>query len=361
MIDIADKSNCCGCTACASVCPQGCIAMREDAEGFLYPEADKDACVDCGLCERVCPLLHKPARHEVFAVYGAKNKNDDVRLTSSSGGMFTLFAQAALADNGAVFGAAQDDGLTVRHVQAETAEELLSLRGSKYVQSVTAGCFAQARALLRAGRTVLFSGTPCQIAGLKGYLAKPYDNLLTIDVVCHGVPSPRVYRKHLRELAAQAGEPVTQVRFRDKTKGWKNGETLFLTEHCRMGASKRRETYMRLFLNNVSIRPSCAQCAFNNQRSLADITIADYWGVDKQFPQFDDDKGVTLVIVNTAKGAELLRRVRQDSELLATDFAKGAEYNLAVAKSLPLHPQREFFFANLEKYTLTELAAKLLP
>lgn len=361
MIDIIDKADCCGCSACASICPRGCISMREDAEGFLYPEVNAEACVDCGLCEQVCPLLHKPAQHEVLAVYGAKNKDDGVRFASSSGGMFTLLAQNVLRSGGVVFGAELDGKLAVRHILVDNDNDLVKLRGSKYVQSVVEGCFAEVRALLRSGKTVLFSGTPCQIAGLKGYLVKPCDNLLTVDVVCHGVPSPKVYRKYLSELAAQAGEPVTQVRFRDKEKGWKRGETLFLTEHQRMGSSKRKETYMRLFLNNVSIRPSCGQCAFNNQRSLADITIADYWGVDKQFPDFDDDKGVTLVIVNTAKGAALLERVKQNAEFLTTDFAKGAQYNQAVAKSLPLHPQREFFFENLDKYTLTEWAAKLLP
>lgn len=361
MIDFADKAGCCGCSACASICPHGCIALRPDAEGFLYPEVNEEACVDCGLCEQICPLLHKPEQHELLAVYGAKNKNDVVRFTSSSGGIFTLLAEAVLTKNGVVFGAALDENLQVRHISVEDAEGLVCLRGSKYVQSEIAGCFAEARGLLRAGRQVLFSGTPCQIAGFKGYLVKDYPNLLTVDVVCHGVPSPEVYRKHLAELAAQAGEPVRQVRFRDKEKGWKRGETLFLTEHQRMGASKRKETYMRLFLNNISIRPSCGQCAFNNKHSLADITIADYWGVDKQFPDFDDDKGVTLVIVNTAKGAALLECVKPNAEFLTTDFAKGAQYNQAVAKSLPLHPLREFFFANLDKYTLAELAAKLLP
>lgn len=360
MIDFADKADCCGCSACASICPRGCIALRPDAEGFLYPEVNEEACVDCGLCEQVCPLLHKPEQHQLLAVYGAKNKNDEVRFASSSGGVFTLLAEAALAKNGAVFGAALDEHLQVRHVRADSMDELAHLRGSKYVQSVIAGCFAEARGLLRSGRQVLFSGTPCQIAGLKGYLVKDYPNLLTVDVVCHGVPSPKVYRKHLAEVAAQAGEPVRQVRFRDKEKGWKRGETVFLTEHQRMGASKRKETYMRLFLNNVSIRPSCGQCAFNNKRSLADITIADYWGVDKQFPDFDDDKGVTLVLVNTAKGADALAQIEAEMDLLATDFAKGAEYNWAVEKSLPLHPQREFFFENLDKLTLKELAEQLI-
>lgn len=190
---------------------------------------------------------------------------------------------------------------------------------------------------------------------------KDYANLLTVDVVCHGVPSAKVYNKHLTEIAADTGEAVTQVKFRDKDDGWKRGKTLFLTENHCMGSSKRRETYMRLFLNNVSIRPSCADCAFNNKRSLADITIADYWGVDKQFPEFDDDKGITLVLINTTKGKQLFDSIKDKTTYISTDFEKGAQYNLAVSKSLGLHPKRQYFFDNLENKTLKELEAEILP
>lgn len=355
MIEILNKENCTGCSACANICPRGCIKMTADSEGFLYPAVNEEMCMDCGLCEKVCPMLHKPKQHEILAVYGAKNKADAVRFTSSSGGMFTLFAEEILKQGGVVVGAALDAKLMVRHILVDNAADIVKLRGSKYVQSEIGSVYSEVRKLLRAGRKVLFSGTPCQIAGLKGYLVQSYANLMTIDVVCHGVPSPKVYRKHLEELAQEAGEPVREVRFRDKGRGWKRGETLFFTEHQRFGASKRKETYMRLFLNNVSIRPSCGDCAFNNKRSLADITIADYWGVDKQFPDFDDDKGVTLVLVNSEAGADLLEQVKPQTELLLTDFVKGAEYNQAVSRSLPLHPKREFFFEQLDRYTLKEM------
>lgn len=360
MIELSSKQNCTGCSACANICPRGCIKMTADEEGFLYPKVNEEMCMDCGLCENVCPMLHKPQQHELLAVYGAKNNDDAVRFTSSSGGMFTLFAEAILKQGGVVVGAALDEQLNVQHVLVDSLADLPKLRGSKYVQSKIGKIYSEVRQILRAGRKVLFSGTPCQIAGLKKYLVKPSENLLTIDVVCHGVPSPKVYQKHLRELAQEAGEPVVQVNFRDKAKGWKQGETLFFTEHQHFGASKRQETYMRLFLNNISIRPSCGECAFNNKRSLADITIADYWGIDKQYPEFDDDKGVTLVLVNSEAGAELLASVSDKAELLTTDFAKGAEYNVAVSKSLPLHPKRSFFSEHLDEYTLKEMVEKCL-
>lgn len=361
MLKLISKHDCCGCTACASICPKGCIAMTADSEGFYYPEINENLCINCGLCEKVCPLLHKPDKHSILNVYGAKNIDDSVRFTSSSGGMFTLFANAVLQSGGTVFGAELDDAFQVCHTSITNTGELFKLRGSKYVQSNMNGIFKQVRTLLAGGKKVLFSGTPCQIAGLKGFLMKDYANLLTVDVVCHGVPSAKVYNKHLTEIAEDTGEAVTQVKFRDKADGWKRGKTLFLTENHCMGSSKRRETYMRLFLNNVSIRPSCADCAFNNKRSLADITIADYWGVDKQFPEFDDDKGITLVLINTTQGQQLFDSIKDKTTYISTDFEKGAQYNFAVSKSLGLHPKRQYFFDNLEKKTLKELEAEILP
>ena len=355
MIELHDKADCTGCSACANICPRGCITMKADSEGFLYPEVNTSIGVDCGLCEEVCTMLSKPTPHDIKAVYGAKNQDDSIRFTSPSGGMFTLSAEELIKNGAVVFGAALDDNYIVKHIMVDTIEALEKLRGSKYVQSIIGHTYSKVRTLLRSGKKVLFSGTPCQIAGLKKYLIKPFDNLITIDLVCHGVPSPKVYRKHLAELSSKAGEPITCVKFRDKSNGWKQGETLFFTEHHKMGAPKRQEPYMRLFLNNIIIRPSCGQCAFNNKRSKADITIADYWGIDKQFPEFDDDKGVTLVIVNTDRGTSLFESIKENASVLATDYEKGAEFNWAVVKSLPLHEKREYFFKNIEKYSIDEL------
>lgn len=360
MIEIKNKVECCGCGACASVCPKHCIKMQADNEGFKYPQVDITKCVDCRLCEKVCPLLHKPEPQEPLAVYGAKNVDDSIRLHSSSGGLFTAFAREILAQHGIVYGAEMTSELQVQHCAVSEEAELTKLRGSKYVQSEMGECYKQARFLLQQGRKVLFSGTPCQIAGLKGFLNKEYPNLYTVDVVCHGVPSAKVYAKHLQEIGESVGEPVVKVRFRDKQQGWKHGQTLFYTENHCCGDSKRKETYMRLFLNNVTIRPSCSDCAFNNKRSRADITIADYWGIDKQHPEFDDDKGVTLVIVNTEKGQELMQAVSKEIICLETSFAAGAEYNVAVSKSLGLHPQRAYFFENMDKKSLRALAEEIL-
>ncbi len=360
MVHITQKAQCCGCTACSSICPKNCINMVADGEGFAYPQVDAARCVDCHLCERACPLLHRPPQHELLGVYGAKNRDRAVRRASSSGGVFSLLAQEILGAGGTVFGAAFDENFQVYHRAVQSVDELALLRGSKYVQSDLRATFREVRALLRSGRPVLYSGTPCQIAGLHGFVPGRPPGLYTVDCLCHGIPSPRVYKQRLAEIAAEAGGAVTEVRFRDKGRGWKHGETLFLAAGQVFGASKRRESYMRLFLNNLSIRPCCGDCAFNNKRSLADITIGDYWGVDQQFPEFDDDLGVTLVFINTEKGRGLFNAIGGQLDCLETDFAQGAAHNYAVAKTLQLHPRRAEFFARLGQQPLTQLADELL-
>lgn len=360
MITITNKTDCCGCGACASRCVTSCITMAPDEEGFNYPLVDTDKCIHCGLCERVCPLLHKPQPHEILAVIGCKNKNEAVRFVSSSGGFFSIAAEKILGRQGTVFGAAFDDNWHVRHIAVTSGNAMNKLRGSKYVQSDISTTYQDAEKLLQAGHTVLFSGTPCQIGGLKGYLRKDYERLYTIDVVCHGVPSPKVYQTRLDEVTELSSSPVIKVNFRDKTPGWKRFNIVFQTENHIFATHKRRGPYMRLFLNNVSTRPSCSDCAFNNKHSLADLTIADYWGVNKHFPLFDDDKGVTLVLVNTEKGAGLFADCQSELECQQTDFKRGAEYNAALSKKMTPHPSRQLFFAELDHKSLSALANEIL-
>ena len=239
MIEIKDKKDCCGCQACVTVCTKHCIAMQADNEGFLYPIVDKSACTNCGLCEKVCPVINQSEPHKPLKVYAAKNKNEDIRRQSSSGGIFTLLAEKVINEGGVVFGARFNENWNVVHSWTDTKEGIAALRGSKYVQSTIGNTYNEAREFLKQGRKVLFSGTPCQIAGLKKFLRKEYNNLLTVDVVCHGVPSPLVWRKYLEEVREniraerEAGKNtvsfslndlpvITGISFRDKTHGWKN-------------------------------------------------------------------------------------------------------------------------------------------
>ena len=206
MIQILDKSQCCGCTACVSICPKQCITMREDEEGFLYPVVDSSHCIDCNLCKKVCPELYPKEMREPLHVYAAKHKNEQVRLASSSGGIFTLLAEKIIDEGGVVFGVRFNNNWDVVHDYTETMEGLAVFRGSKYVQSYMGDCYLKAKSFLEQGRKVMFTGTPCQIAGLKNFLRKDYDNLLTVDVVCHGVPSPKVWQVYLDEIARKGGK-----------------------------------------------------------------------------------------------------------------------------------------------------------
>lgn len=360
MIKINDKTGCVGCSACVNRCPVHCITMLEDEEGFLYPEVIAERCINCGLCEKACPVLNIPEHQSVLTVYGCKNNDKEIRLTSSSGGMFTVLAEHILAKGGMVFGAAFDEKWQVHHIAVHDSTELKKIRGSKYVQSFIGCTYNEAEKLLKKGSYVLYSGTPCQIAGLKRFLGKEYDNLYTVDVVCHGIPSPMIYRKQLAEAEAVTGSAIKLVCFRDKQDGWKRGHLVFQTATGVISKSKQESPYMRLFLAGVSVRPSCPQCHYNNQHSSADLTIADYWGVDKQFPYYDDDQGVTLVLVNNEKGQQLFENIKSRISYIETDFDKGSRYNYAITKRTAAHPRREEFFANNDKHTLDEWADLLL-
>ena len=233
MIHITEKFYCCGCMACVSVCPKQCIKMIEDEEGFLYPEIDASRCIDCKLCEKVCPELCQKEERSPLSVYAAKNKNEQIRLASSSGGIFTLLAEKVIDEDGVVFGARFNEKWDIVHDYKETKEGLVAFRGSKYVQSYMGDCYQKVKSFLQQGREVMFTGTPCQIAGLKNYLRKDYDNLLTVDVVCHGVPSPKVWRIYLDEIARKGGKntvlshpicgkaEIKSIDFRSKSTGWK--------------------------------------------------------------------------------------------------------------------------------------------
>lgn len=356
MIQIQDKNNCCGCSACASACPRHCIRMTEDEEGFLYPEVNADACTHCGLCEKVCNELHPNEEREPMHVYAAVNKNEEVRMKSSSGGIFYLLAERTIDDGGVVFGARFDENWQVVIDYAEDMKGVEAFMGSKYVQARIADAYTDARRFLMEGRKVLFSGSPCQVAGLHKFLRKPYDNLLTVDFICHGVPSPKVWSMYLDEVM-KVGQRISSVEFRNKERGWKK-----FCFNLRYNESDRtvsmlspftQNHYMRAFLSDVMLRPSCYNCKAKGCSSRSDITIADFWGINTVFPKMDDDKGTGLVLVNTEKGQASLDFSRMN--VAETAYERIKPLNPACYRSPRVHPKRNEFFARLGKEALIAL------
>ncbi len=337
MIDITDKAKCCGCGACVQICPKQCISFISDKESFDYPVMDVSRCIGCDMCERVCPELNISLPSRPQATYAAINRNEAVRRESSSGGVFTLLAEAVIARGGVVFGARFDSDWTVRHDKAETSEELVAFRGSKYLQSRIGETFIEAKCHLSEGREVLFSGTPCQIAGLKGYLNKEYDNLLTVDFVCHGVPSPGAWKKYLEEksraLSAPAGKNTDFTSLNNDNEGIYEPFT--------------DNDYMRVFLSDLDLRPSCYKCPSKGGRSGSDITLGDFWGIEHVDRSMDDDCGTSLVLINTPKGAKLYGELALESK--CESYEDALRYNRSIESPVVRPPYRELFMSSLEK------------
>lgn len=340
------SDKCCDCMACYSICPKQCITMLEDKEGFIYPKVDESLCIDCEQCVKVCPF-HNPSTPSVpTEVYAAYNKNKEIRLASSSGGVFTLIAEKVIKEDGVVFGAKFTDEWRVAIVPTGTIEGLKAFRGSKYLQATIGNSYKQTKEYLRQGRKVLFSGTPCQIAGLKHFLRKDYDNLITVDFVCHGVPSPKVWGMYLEEVTEAGKKAINDIKFRDKPNGWKRFNfTLSYDENNEaftMSSFNGDNHYMRAFLKDMILRPSCYNCQTKSGRSHSDVTIADYWGIDKVNPQMDDDKGTSLLLINTKKGRDALDF--QQMQYVKSTYEDALKYNHAIEQSAIPHRHRNEFF-----------------
>lgn len=356
MIEVKDKKSCCGCSACASVCPRHCITMLEDSEGFLYPQVDEESCVNCGLCEKVCNELNPYDTREPLQVLAAINKDDEVRQKSSSGGIFHLLAEKTIREGGVVFGARFDENWQVVIDYAEDMKGVEAFMGSKYVQARMGKAYADAKRFLNEGRKVLFSGTPCQVAGLHKFLRKPYDNLLSVDLICHGVPSPKVWRAYLEEVVKQ-GQSISCVEFRNKEKGWKKFS--FFLRYNGVGKTVSmlspftENHYMKAFLSDIILRPSCYECKARGCSSQSDITIADFWGIETLLPEMDDDKGTSLVLVNTNAGKNAVDVTKVTMSSSTYECVK--RFNPACCYSPKVHPKRKMFFMNFGKKGLISL------
>ncbi len=344
-IKISRLENCCGCTACAQACPKHCITLQQSREGFVYPAVDETSCVDCGKCKLVCPVLHHDEGNKPITILAEKNKDERIRKTSSSGGVFYELAKAFIHDGGVVYGCALDDNMVARHIRVDAEQELVKLQSSKYVQSDMGQTMHDIKKLLDSGESVMFSGTPCQTAGLRNYLQKDYQNLFVIDVLCHGVPSPKLFADYLEILGEKFGGKPVSVNFRNKQRGWKR---LYM-EVC-FDNGKRHyiysgyDRYEGMFLNNISLRPSCYECKFTSAFRYGDITLGDFWGIGKIHPEWDDDRGISVVMLNTPKGITAYEQIADKFEGReeAFDTVKAGQRTLYAPT--PKNPKHDAFY-----------------
>ena len=349
MINIIDKHNCCGCEACVQACPKQCIAFDEDCEGFRYPKVDMTQCIDCGLCEKVCPMLTPFDSRKPLKQFAAINPDNEIREKSSSGGIFSMLAEATIKEGGVVFGVRFDKDWQAVFDYTESIDGLAAFRGSKYVQARVGDAFARVKDFLTEGRKVLFTGTSCQVSALRHFLHRDFENLLLVDIICHGVPSPKVWKLYLEEVTQNAVRAISDVQFRNKKQGWKrfnfdltydNQDRQYNISSCHL-----QNHFMRIFLQDVILRPSCHACRAKAGSSGSDLTIADFWGIDKINPSLDDDQGTSLVLVYSSKGAQYLNALGLDTwEAQYDDVVK---FNPSIEVSKQEHPKRSDFFIKL--------------
>lgn len=382
MIDVLENKQCCGCGACVQACPKQCIEMVTDTEGFRYPKVNVGCCVDCHLCEKVCPMLQSTEPVNPHLVEAIRFEDTQKRIESSSGGVFTAIAEEIIRKGGVVFGATWTEDWRVEHRYCERIEELAAFRGSKYVQCDTNNSYTQVRGFLRQGRWVLFSGTPCQCKGLKLFLRKEYDKLVLVDFICHGVPSDKVFKAYLRDeiknyvrkdvgkntvllrsthqnpetdVLVPSGWELKGIRFRDKRNGWKKYSfALALAKATAEGEQNSvllspifpESSYMKGFGANIYLRPSCHNCPARSFSSGSDFTLADYWGVEGQHPEMDDDKGTSLVAVHTEKAEKLLVNIGRLLERISVNATEAYKIQICLYCNMSPNPYREEFWAS---------------
>lgn len=380
MIDIKDKKDCVGCNACLSKCPINCIHMTIDEQGFNYPEVDLDKCINCHLCEKVCPVINQNTSRIPLQTLAAKNKNKLIQKESSSGGAFYLLAEHVIKMGGVVFGARFNENWDVVHDFSETINNLAQFQTSKYVQSSIGDSYKRVENFLRLGKIVMFTGTPCQIVGLQKYLGNDYgEQLLLVDVVCHGVPSPFVWKEYLHYIARPKGAPagknavfqslnvipsIEGISFRDKRLGWekfgfsirysategsgKNSVFQSVNSPDKKNYSYEpldKNIYMRMFLENLDLRPCCYNCPSKCGKSHSDITLGDYWGIKLSHPDFYDENGVSLVMLNSTNGMKYFNSI--DILKIESEYDFAIKANTAIIKSVDVPQYYTEFWTEL--------------
>lgn len=357
MISIYDKmENCCGCTACKSICPQNAIKMKPDTEGFLYPLINQELCIDCGICIETCAFQKGydiSQNYKIPEVYALKHKSSIVRKSSSSGGAFTAISDYILSIGGIIYGATFDENIRVIHKRANTVEGRNSFRGSKYVQSDLSNVFEQVKTDLLEEKPVLFTGTGCQVAGLKKYLLKSKVNiekLFLVDFICHGTSSPLIFKDYISLLEKKHRSKVIQYYFRSKVNGWGHTEEVIFMNGKHDYTSTLSKIHKKLFYSNLCIRPSCHVCRYANKTRPSDITMADFWGIENYFPEFKDFLGVSAIIVNSYKGSKIFANITKSIDYKLSNIEACAKKQRNLNKPTIVNPRREEFWYDYNKY-----------
>lgn len=381
MINITAKEKCCGCEACVRICPKQCISFNLDTEGFFYPKVDLNLCIQCNLCEKVCPSIHYESEPITPDFYAAKSNDCEILKDSTSGGIFSEICRYVISKKGVICGACFDKNWDVIHDCSE--QSYTQFMGSKYVQSRIGDVFVKIRDYLNNNRTVLFSGTPCQVKGLKNFLRRDYDNLITIDFICHGVPSISIWREYLKQwfkdntFQQQEGnspgntDKIINIKFRDKMSGWSSFHLTFNVLHSDktifyIYSYKKKNAYLRGFLNDITLRPSCYECQFKNYNSGSDITLGDLWGAS-DIVDWNVDEGVSAIVINTSKGRKIFENLAITKKNITEANILGQ--NPSLRKSVKCPPRRKHFFEaistnkniieSLNKYSMPPLKDRI--
>lgn len=343
MINITNKRKCCGCEGCRQVCPKQCITLTKDAEGFLYPKVEVSVCIHCNLCDKVCPVINQATPKTAIGSLVASSSDNKTKANSSSGGVFTELAKDVISSGGVVFGAKFDADWQVVHGYTTVVEGLTALQTSKYVQSRIGNAYSDAEKLLKEGLKVMFVGVPCQIAGLKKYLRKDYPNLLSVDVICHAVPSPMIWSDYIKRYDS---EKIKNINFRNKRHGWINyGMSVVRSDGREVYIPMRENPYMGCFLKDYSVRPSCYECPAKCGKSGSDITIGDFWGIGDIYPQYYDAMGCSCIIVRSKNGKEAIKNL--DMQIHSVNYEDILKCNRSLEQSASEPHDRDVFW---EKY-----------
>ena len=360
MKEILERKKCTGCTSCMNICPKKAISMKCDNEGFKYPFIDQKKCVNCGLCKKTCPVLNTSANKSLKKCFVAYTKDDRYKSNSSSGGIFPIIATKILNEKGIVIGAAFDQNNELKHFGITNIKDLHKLEGSKYLQSDLNNIFSYIKEKVSSHK-VLFVGTPCQVAGLKAYLKNDYNNLICIDLFCHGVPSPKLFKKYVNELEMDNNDVLINYKFRDKVTGWDSYSNTAVFENSKKTELQLNNNYMKLFLSDVALRESCFNCNFKLENKYSDLTLGDFWGVKSFYPEMYNKKGVSAIIINTDKGEELFKVIENELKYKNCNVEQILVGNPCLIQSVNRPIKRDSFFEKIDKENINNLTKEFTP